>query len=114
MLSTRAVGMRRFLTVAFLAICACAFGNAQDSTGGGRPIIRRIAPVYPELARRLNLEEGVVKLRITVAPDGTPKATQVLGGNPVLAKAAQDAVSTWRWAPAANESKEIVELKFHR
>jgi TonB family protein len=106
--------MRRCLTVVFLAICVCASVNAQDSPIGARQIIRRIAPAYPELARRLNLEEGLVKLRVTVSPDGTPKASQVLGGNPVLAKAAQDAVSTWRWAPAANESKETVELKFHR
>jgi TonB family protein len=106
--------MRRCLAVVFLAICACVCVHAQDSPDGARRVVRRSPPVYPELARRLNLKEGVVKLRVTVAPDGAPKATEVLGGNPVLAKSAQDTVLTWRWAPAANESKEIVELRFER
>jgi TonB family protein len=106
--------MRRCLALAFLAIYACAGVNAQGSPNGARQVVRRIVPVYPDLARRLHLEEAVVKLRVTVAPDGTPKATEVLGGNPVLAKSALDAVSNWRWVPAANESKEIVELTFHR
>lgn len=105
--------MRRLLTIAVLAICACPCAFAQEAGGDGpRKIARRVVPVYPVLARRLNLD-GVVRLLVTVAPSGTPNAVEVLGGNPVLVKSAQDAVSTWRWAPAAHESKEIVELTFH-
>ena len=86
---------------------------AQEGPRNGvRRVTEKSAPVYPELARRLNLE-GVVKLTVTVAPDGEVKHSQVLGGNPVLAKAAQDAVKKWRWAASAQESKEEVELNFH-
>jgi len=60
----------------------------------------------------LNLE-GLVKLRVTVAPEGSVKASEVVGGNPVLAKAAQDAVARWKWAAAPRETREIVELRFH-
>lgn len=56
---------------------------------------------------------GLVRLRVTVAPDGAAKGIEVLGGNPVLAKAAQDAVARWKWAPAPHETKETVELRFH-
>ena len=86
---------------------------AQDQPEeSGRHVTLRVPPVYPELARRMNLD-GIVKVRVTVAPDGTAKATEVLGGNPLLAKAAQDAIARWKWAPAPRESTELVTLRFH-
>ena len=30
-----------------------------------------------------------------------------------LLRAAQEAIPKWKWAPAPQESKELVELKFH-
>jgi len=69
-------------------------------------------PAHPELARRLNLV-GLVRLRVPVAPDGKPKLIEVVGGNPVLTKAAEDAVLRWKWAPGPQETKELVQLNFH-
>jgi TonB family protein len=104
--------MRCGLAVAALALCAQSFVLAQDAGARLRPIAARTAPVYPELARSLNLQ-GVVKLRVAVTADGIAKATEVLGGNPVLARAAQDAVAHWKWAPSPHETTELVELRFH-
>ena len=105
--------MRGWTAIAFLAITAGTFLQAQDQPDeSARQVITRIAPVYPDLARRMNLE-GIVKLRVTVAADGSAKAIEVLGGNPVLAKSAQDAISRWKWAPAAHESTELIQLRFH-
>jgi hypothetical protein len=50
---------------------------------------------------------------VVVTPSGKVKFTQVIGGNPLLAKAAVDAIEKWKWAPAAQETKELVELNFH-
>ena len=61
----------------------------------------------------MNLE-GSVRLRVTVAPSGTPKSSEVLGGNPAFAKAAQDAVANWKWVPAPEQSEVIVSLVFHQ
>ena len=69
-------------------------------------------PVYPQLARNLRLE-GSVKLRVVVAPNGAAKSSEVLGGNAVFSKAAQEAVASWKWAPAQQESQELVFLNFH-
>jgi protein TonB len=66
---------------------------------------------YPEIARKLNLS-GVVKLEITVAPNGNVKDTKVIGGNPILVNAAVDAVKKWKYEPATEESVGIVEFKF--
>jgi TonB family protein len=86
--------------------------RAQDSDN---EVVRRakskVAPVYPELARKMNLT-GTVKVQVTVAPNGTVKDAKVVGGHPVLASAALEAVKKWRFEPAAVESTGIVDFKF--
>jgi TonB family protein len=71
----------------------------------------KVAPVYPDLARKMNIT-GTVKIQVVVAPNGTVKDAKVLGGHPVLAGAALDAVRKWRFEPAPVESSGVVELKF--
>ena len=75
-------------------------------------IVDRVVPVYPDLARRAQIH-GTVRVGVVVTPSGKAKFTQVIGGNPLLAKAAVDAIEKWKWAPAAQETKELVELNFH-
>jgi prephenate dehydrogenase len=50
---------------------------------------------------------------VAVAPNGRPTSTKVVGGHPVLAKAAVDAVEKWRWVMSPDESTELVEIRFH-
>jgi len=76
-----------------------------------RRIVARATPIYPDLARRINLE-GTVKLRVKVAPNGSVKSVEAVGGNPVLVKAAEDSIYKFRWIPAQEESVELVEMKF--
>jgi TonB family protein len=71
-----------------------------------------VMPVYPDLARRLQMR-GTVRIQAVVAPNGSVKSTQVLGGSPLLVNAAQDAVERWKWTPAPQETKELIELSFH-
>lgn len=71
----------------------------------------RVAPVYPDIARRMSIT-GVVKLAVVVAPNGTVKSSKVMGGHPVLVNAAMDAMKQWKFEPAPTESSGIVEFKF--
>jgi TonB family protein len=71
----------------------------------------KVAPIYPELARRMSIS-GVVKVQVVVAPNGTVKSTKVVGGHPLLVNAATDAVKKWRFEPASEETTGIVEFKF--
>lgn len=73
--------------------------------------MRKSVPMYPEIAKRMNLA-GTVKVLATVAPDGTVKDVRPMGGSPVLIQAAQDAVYKWKFAVAGTESKELLELHF--
>ncbi len=78
-------------------------------------IVRRaktkVQPLYPELARKMNLV-GTVKIEVVVAPNGTVKDARVVGGHPVLAGAALDAAKKWRFEPASTEGSGVIEFKF--
>jgi len=103
-----------FLSV--LAAVSLAFSGTfsfaqQDDEEVQRKVVTRVAPVYPDLARKLKLR-GVVKLILVIAPDGRVKSTEVMGGNPVLTQAAVEAVSKWRYEPASQQTHGMVELRF--
>jgi TonB family protein len=83
--------------------------HAQDSVD--RKVKSKVAPMYPEIARKMGLT-GTVKLQVIVAANGTIKDTKVIGGHPILVNAAVDAVKKWRFEPAAAESTGTVEFKF--
>lgn len=88
--------------------------SAQDSETArqAREVVRKVAPIYPELARRLQIS-GIVKIRATVAPNGSVKLVEPVGGNPVLMKAAQEAIANWKYAPGPGETRELIELHFN-
>lgn len=88
-----------------------AFCQATNQEEIARKIKARVEPRYPALARQLKLS-GKVKIEVRVSPDGRVKATRVLGGSPVLANAALDAVRMWRYETSSKETAEIVELDF--
>jgi TonB family protein len=71
----------------------------------------KISPVYPDIARRMNIT-GSVKVVVVVAPNGTIKSTKVVGGHPLLVTAALDAIKKWKFDPAPEESTGLVEFKF--
>jgi TonB family protein len=55
---------------------------------------------------------GVVRIEAIVRPNGAVKSTRVLGGNPVLVDAAQEAVGKWKFEPTQAETTELVQLTF--
>ena len=110
-----AMRMRRFLFL-FLVLWSClqlaGLAQEQSASDGGRKIVRRVEPRYPEVARRMNVI-GTVKVFAVVAADGTVKAVEPVGGSPLLVEVSTVAIKAWKYAPAAAESKELIELHFH-
>ena len=113
--------MSQRTTATLLAVLALAVAGgmvsarAQQPQGQSEEIVRRVktkvAPVYPELARKMNIT-GTVKVEVVVAPNGTVKDARVVGGHPVLANSALDAVKKWRFEPAPVESTGVIDFKF--
>ena len=61
--------------------------------------IRRMQPVYPQLAWQHRVQ-GSVSLKILVDTNGRVTKAEVLDGPPVLRQAALDAVRQWQYKPA--------------
>jgi TonB family protein len=78
---------------------------------GSRKVQSKVAPVYPDLARRMKIS-GTVKVQLTVAPNGTVKDTTVVGGHPLLANAVIDAVRKWRFEARPQATTETLEFRF--
>ena len=72
----------------------------------------KVEPVYPELARRMGIR-GVVKVQITIAPNGTVKDEKLVGGHPLLANAVLEAVKRWRYEARPQETTENLEFRFN-
>jgi TonB family protein len=101
-----AVGL--LLLGGWVATCApLAWGQEEIN----RKAKFKVAPVCPELARRMNIT-GVVKVLVTVAANGTVKNARLIGGHPVLANAALDAVKKWRFEAGPEESTGILQFRF--
>jgi TonB family protein len=111
------VSLRAMLRFAMgLLISGCVALSASAGSAWGqveltRKIKSKAAPVYPELARRMSIT-GVVKVQITVATNGAVKNVKLVGGHPVLANAALDAVKKWRYEASSEETTGIVEFRF--
>ena len=102
------------LILAPLVVAAAATGMAPAARAQEelmRKTKTKVAPTYPELARRMNIT-GTVKVMVVVAPNGNLKDTKVVGGNPLLVNAAMDALKKWKFETADGESSGTVEFKF--
>jgi periplasmic protein TonB len=74
-------------------------------------LVHRVQPEYPVVARAMLLS-GTVELRARIGTDGTVQELEVVSGNPILARAAVEAVQQWRYQPT-RLSGQPVEVETH-
>jgi TonB family protein len=86
--------------------------SAQTPEHPSRKVIWRQNPDYPPVLKNAKIG-GVVRLNVAVLPNGTVRSADILGGNPILADNAVKAVMSWKYAPAAKTTNEIVRLDFN-
>lgn len=107
-ISMRRAGLRLMQAAALALVVLLAMPTrAADE----RAIKTRIPPTYPEIAKRMRIS-GVVRLEVTVDPDGKVTDVKQLSGNNMLSIAAEDAVRKWRFASAPDSSTFQVALNF--
>ncbi|MGB7602083.1 MAG: TonB family protein [Candidatus Sulfotelmatobacter sp.] len=99
-----------FVAIAVWAAIAAPLAG-QTRGAPTRKIINKVAPVYPELAKHMNIV-GTVKVEVVVRPNGSVKSTKIVGGNPVLLDSAKEAVLKWKFAPSSEETTGVVEVSF--
>jgi len=97
---------KNILITAVLMASSFAIGEEAE-----RKLITPIDPELPQLAQKMDIH-GTVKLKIWVNPDGSVRRLEYIGGHPVLAEAALNAVKKWKYVPNDKETTEVVALKF--
>ena len=100
-----------FALLGFVSLPPFAFSQETNQEATKRKATAKVPPKFPSLARQLKLS-GKVRVEVTVSPDGRVKGTRVLGGNPILAEAALDAIRMWRYETGAKETTELIEIEF--
>jgi TonB family protein len=86
-----------------------ASGEVKDN--GGRKVKTAVKPLYPDVARKMHIT-GTVRLEATVAADGKVRDTRVVGGSPMLAQEASNAVKKWKYEEGSKETVETVEVVY--
>lgn len=61
-------------------------------------LTKRVQPVYPPQAMQMHIQ-GAVQMLATISKEGKITSVKVLSGDPILSRAATDAVSQWRYKP---------------
>ena len=103
---------RVLIGMALSSVLGTTYAPAQSaSEEGKRKVKTKVAPTYPELAKRMNVT-GRAKVEVIITPDGRVKSTRALGGHPLLVQACSDAVREWKFVTAPEETKQVVECEF--
>jgi len=111
--------LRKLMPVAF--ICASAWGQSSSAPAQADRPQFKLAPMqvsnatYPAEALGQKIE-GVVTVFFAVSVAGDVPGSQVFKADPLLAKAAKDAVGNWRFEPVLKDGKPIVvssKASFH-
>jgi TonB family protein len=103
---------RVLIGMALSSVLGTTYAPGQSgSEEGKRKVKTKVAPTYPELAKRMNVT-GRAKVEVIITPDGRVKSTRALGGHPLLVQACSDAVKEWKFVTAPEETTQVVECEF--
>lgn len=88
--------MPRTMLVLSVLLAAVVGAPAQDSSEALPRVIQHAEPIYPPLARQLGVD-GEVLVKVTTDGESVRNA-EAETGNPLLRKAAEDNIRTWKFA----------------
>lgn len=95
------------LSLAFGALLLSPLSLRADD----RMVTHKVAPVYPDMARRMHIT-GTVRVVTTVDAGGNVVKVEGLGNNKILSNAAEDAVKHWKFAPGDGTATVTIEITF--
>jgi TonB family protein len=97
-----------------LALCACVAGLLPfvlaSQENEPKPV-KKVVPAYPDVLKRMGIS-GTVRVRVTIAPDGSVKDVEARGGSAIFAEAVTRAVKEWRYPPSDRQRVSNVSVAF--
>jgi len=106
--------LNRVVALGLLLMGGWTATNAPQAWGQSevhRRVKVRVSPVYPELAKRMHIA-GVVKVEVTISPDGSVRGAKAVGGHPLFVAASLEAVKRWRFEAGPEMSVQVEEFHF--
>src|SRR5262249_35185282 len=101
--------MRNTAYIMLLSLLLTVAAGAQDDKA--RKLITKQYPQYPQIARQMNLH-GAVKIKLWISPQGSVRRSEYIGGHPLLAQAAIEAMKDWKYETNTRETTTVVEVRF--
>ena len=98
------------LGLVLLALLSTASVEAQNAPTV-RKLVYKVAPKYPRELKQ-NSIGGVVRLLVSISPNGSVGKISPIGGNPILVDAATLAVKQWKYVPADHPTTTEIQLDF--
>jgi TonB family protein len=93
--------------VALLALVCVSLACPAEN----RKVEKRVQPIYPEIAKRMHVG-GLVRVSVTVAPDGSVTDARAVNGNKMLTLAAEEAVKKWKFVATDAQSTVDIDINF--
>jgi TonB family protein len=107
--------MRRIGIIVLLALMLIPGKAAVQSSNSGPNLeekaVRKVAPVYPPLAKRKRVQ-GRVMIGLQVSPDGTVTDMEFLEGNALFKPASMEAAKQWAFQKSQNGMNGHIIFKF--
>ncbi len=85
--------------------------TAAPTLNSAPPLIDKVDPAYPPLARQARIQ-GTVRLMASIGADGRITHLQVISGHPLLVPATLEAVKQWVYSPVASVESFVVDVPF--
>jgi|SRR5690349_14622538 len=101
--------MRNIKHITLLCLLLIGSVGAQDNKE--RKVVSKQAPEYPQIAKQMNLH-GAVKIKLWITPQGSVRRSEYIGGHPLLAQAAIEALKDWKYEAVPRETTAVVEVRF--
>lgn len=88
--------------------------KSEDAASNRTPrkLLHKVEPVYPQDLKRRSIG-GTVKLDLKISASGNVEKIAIVGGNPILADSAAQAVKKWQYAPAGGASSMVLNVEFN-
>ena len=105
-------------SVMLFSLALCAQNAKTDIVVRPDPEVKRMNSVPEEMIRHKEMPgypadaaehqiQGVVKISVTIGPDGRVEKVSLISGHPLLAPAAMQAVRRWTFAPQGTDEHPV-------
>jgi TonB family protein len=79
---------------------------SESGSESSRKLITRVEPVYPATLYANHIG-GIVRMKVTIASNGSVESVELLGGNPILGESAVTAVKKWVYVAGPRTKTEV-------